>query len=49
MNERFSEYEQNKLLLLSTILDPRFKDRVFSGEYEKFQAQNELKLKLDVI
>jgi len=49
MNERFSEYEQNKLLLLSTILDPRFKDRVFSGEYEKFQAQNNLKLELDVI
>lgn len=49
MNERFSEYEQNKLLLLSTILDPRFKDRVFFGEYEKFQAQNELKLELDVI
>ncbi|CAI6370945.1 unnamed protein product [Macrosiphum euphorbiae] len=49
MNERFSEYEQNKLLLLSTILDPRFKDRVFSGEYEKFQLQNNLKLELDVI
>ncbi|XP_003242294.2 zinc finger BED domain-containing protein 4-like, partial [Acyrthosiphon pisum] len=29
--------------------NPRFKDRVFSGEYEKFQAQNNLKLELDVI
>lgn len=49
IHKRFSNYEKTKLLLLSTILDPRFKNKVFSGENEKNIALNELKHELDAV
>lgn len=49
IHKRFSNYEQMKLLLFSTILDPRFKDRVFSGDHEKVIALNSLKQELEVL
>lgn len=49
IQKRFPNYEKTKLLTRSTILDPRFKDKVFSEENEKVIAINDLKQELEAV
>lgn len=49
IHKRFPDYEKTKLLTISTILDPRFKDKVFSEENEKNIAVNCLKQELESV
>ncbi|XP_060871922.1 uncharacterized protein LOC132946101 [Metopolophium dirhodum] len=49
IHKRFPDYEKTKLLTISTILDPRFKDKVFSEENEKNIAVNSLKQELESV
>lgn len=49
MRKRFFNYEQMKLFLLSIILYPRFKDKVFSEDYEQVIALDSLKEELEAV
>ena len=38
-NRRHGDVESNRLLVLAALLDPRFKDKFFSGTHEKTNAK----------
>ena len=39
LNRRYGDVESNESLVLATLLDPRFKDKFFSGAHEKTNAK----------
>ena len=39
LNRRYGDAESNETLVLATLLDPRFKDKFFSGAHEKINAK----------
>ena len=39
LNRRYGDAERNEILVLATLLDPRFKDKFFSGVHKKSNAK----------
>ena len=46
LNRRYGGAESNKALVLATMLDPRFKDKFFSGVHERIKAKELLDKKV---
>ena len=49
LNRRYSDVESNPNLVLATLLDPRFKDKFFSGAVERLNARELLEEKVTEI
>ena len=49
LNERFVDTSNNKTLVLATVLDPRFKDKVFDNEDTVLRANTWLKAELAAV
>ncbi|KAK7152399.1 hypothetical protein R3I93_010572 [Phoxinus phoxinus] len=49
VKKRFSDVETNPLYFISTILDPRYKDRFFSNNTAPEEAKLHLKQKLQMM
>ena len=45
LKRRFSDIEKNECLVIATLLDPRFKDKLFSGPSERAAARQMLENK----